>query len=133
MVLAEAEVALAMTVPPVIVSAPAKLGLSPGVTVAPLATPPTVKVLPVVLASVMVVRPEIALMYQLPVKPVAVTGCPGTRLAVLAIVRMGAVIVPVLAAVVVRAVVAPVTVPSVIEVVVLVAFWLNENCVPLMI
>ena len=110
-VLAVAEVALAMTVPPVIVSAPAKLGLRPGVTVAPLATPPAASVLPVVLVSVMVVRPEIALMYQLPVKPVAVTGCPGTRLAVLAIVRMGAVVVPVLAAVVVRAVVAPVTVP----------------------
>ena len=133
MVLAEAEVALAMTVPPVIVRAPAKLGLRPGVTVAPLATPPTVNVLPVVLVSVMVVALEIALMNQLPVKPVAVTGCPGTRLAVLAIVRMGAAAVPVLTAVVVRAAVAPVTVPSVIEVPVLVAFWLSENCVALII
>ena len=121
-VLAVADVALAMTVPPVIVSAPAKLGLSPGVTVAPLATPPTANVLPVVLVSVMVVALEIALMNQLPVKPVAVTGCPGTRFAVLAIVSMGAVVVPVLTALVVRPAVAPVTVPSVIVVPVLVAF-----------
>jgi hypothetical protein len=111
----------------------AKLGLMLGVTEVPLARPPTVNVLPVELASVMVVALEIALMNQLPVKPDAVTGWPRTRLAVLGKVRIGAVVVPALTAFVVRAAVAPVIVPSVIEVPVLTAVWLSVNCVALKI
>ena len=62
-VLAEAVVALAMTVPPVIVSAPAKLGLRPSVCVAAAAFN-TRAVVPVVFATVKVVAELIALIYQ---------------------------------------------------------------------
>ena len=63
MVLAEAEVALAMTVPPVIVNAPAKLGLRPSVWVAAAAFNVRAAV-PVVFATVKVVAELIALIYQ---------------------------------------------------------------------
>ena len=114
-------VAFNTKVPPVTVMAPAKLGLTVGTTEAPLAMPPTVRVFPVVLDNVTVVALLIALIYQFPVRAALVTCCPTTRLAVLATVKMGAVVVPVLSAVVVSAAVEPLTVPRATVVPVLVA------------
>ena len=128
-VLAEAVVALAMTVPPVIVNAPAKLGLRPSVWVATAALFAIAPVL-VVLATVKVVAEAIVATYQpAPAeRPVPLIGWPTTRLAVLPTVS----VFPVLAVTAIEAR-EPVTVPRVIEVPVLVAFWLSENCVALII
>ena len=120
------------TVPPVMVSGPAKLGLKAGVMVVAAGMAPTATVFAVVLERVTTVPLVIALMYQLPVRPVPVTCCPGTRFAVLAKVSVGAVVVPALTAEVAIAAVAPVTVPR-LKVAGITAVWLMANWVGLMI
>ena len=110
---ADALVGFSTTLPSVIVSAPAKLGLTPGVTTCPLAMEPTVREDPVVFAKVTAVA-EMALMYQpwLAGSEACVTVWPTTRFAV-GRVKVGADVVPALTAVKVRLAVAPVTVPMV--------------------
>src|SRR4051812_44544005 len=104
-----AEVELRVRVPPAMVSGPAKLVMALGAREAPLATPPTATVAPVVLARVTPVALLMELIYQ-PCEAgsaLLTTAWPGTRFAVLATASVGAVVVPALAPVVVKAAVAP--------------------------